>query len=1135
MHMLCDALQRSGYEAYISTDGVNPALMTPVLTDEVRARHSTQNVEPIVVYPEVVSGNPYAGNVVVRYLLNIPGFINGDGVFGDNDVLFAYTQGLRLPQMDDENVLFLPPIDLRVFRLPDTPAVRVPGKVCFYQGRKGTGPIDSALMSADAVQITSTYPSSWEELVSLFQSCEYFISTTTTALSAEAALCGCVGVVIPGPNAPVSFTSEETGNYGVAWGDAPEELARARRTLPLLRESLLQREVEFWPALDHFISVTQDAALEYITRRDKASVAYWLKQRVASATQERLIAQHLQERDVPVFGIVVLDPEGSTEKLVRTIHSLTRGHCKAVFKTLVLTTSEVAIANPNDHIFVLDESDHVGAINRAIATGTFDFFMIVQAGEEFTTGGLLSAVMDISSTSALRAVYADEVMRFEDGNLDFLLRPDINLDLLLSLPVGLARHWLFRHDVWCDMGGFSSFCPDAFELEFILRLIEVGGFQGLGHISEPLVIGDVLELKDNVQEREVIERYLCARGFDQPRVSYRASGHYDVDYGHAATPLVSIILLVAGQLERIQLCVESVLENTDYRNFEMLFVDHGNADPQSIEWLDGIDGLGVDHLRVLRFTHDVSVSHARNQAAQQAQGEFLLFLDPNCVVIRRDWLDQLLNHGMRGEVGAVGSKLIGADGLVQHAGLLLGGGAPVGNPFLGLAVDATGYMRRLQVDQNYTALSEKCLLVHRDLFVANAGFDEQMEPWQNIDLCIRLQQAGYLNVWAARAQLLIGDAGDPATTLEQEDKLYERWLPVLANDPASNLNFSATHAGVFSIVDPALSWRPLSTCKSLPVVLAQPAIPGSSAQHRIIRPFEVMRELGVIEGAVFPNLLSVVELERFSPDTILLQQQTSDSALQAMRRMKLFSGAFKVHDLEGCLTGGAFEPIYEHRLETLYRGLSYMDRLLAPNAAMAQLFEGVCADVRIIETRLDSRWSGLVSGREHACKPRVGWAGTANEVGELELIADVIKALANEVHWVVFGACPKQLRPFVHELHRAVSADAYPQKLASLNLDLALAPLEDTLFNRCKSDLRLLEYGACGYPVICSDIEGYRNKLPIKRVDNRYESWVEAIRTHTRELDAAAQLGDHLRTCIQRERVLDGIALAQLRDSWLER
>jgi glycosyltransferase involved in cell wall biosynthesis len=179
-------------------------------------------------------------------------------------------------------------------------------------------------------------------------------------------------------------------------------------------------------------------------------------------------------------------------------------------------------------------------------------------------------------------------------------------------------------------------------------------------------------------------------------------------------------------------------------------------------------------------------------------------------------------------------------------------------------------------------------------------------------------------------------------------------------------------------------------------------------------------------------------------------------------------------------------------------------------------------DIRVVPNMLaQDLWSGLHSRRETSSKPRVGWGGGTSHTGDLEVIAEVVRELACEVEWVFFGMCPDQLRPYIHEFHPAVGLKDYPAKLASLNLDLALAPLEFHIFNDCKSNLRLLEYGACGYPVICTDTEAYRGYLPCTRVySNSTQEWLEAIRMHLSDPVASYRMGDELREAVLRDFML---------------
>ncbi len=96
----------------------------------------------------------------------------------------------------------------------------------------------------------------------------------------------------------------------------------------------------------------------------------------------------------------------------------------------------------------------------------------------------------------------------------------------------------------------------------------------------------------------------------------------------------------------------------------------------------------------------------------------------------------------------------------------------------------------------------------------------------------------------------------------------------------------------------------------------------------------------------------------------------------------------------------------------------------------------------------------------------------------------------------------------------------YPAKLASLNLDLAVAPLEVHAFNEAKSNLRLLEYGILGWPVVCTDVYPYQD-APVKRVPNETSAWVDAIRERINDLDASAQEGDRLKAWVRQNYLLE--------------
>ncbi|MDE2121115.1 MAG: glycosyl transferase family 2, partial [Betaproteobacteria bacterium] len=141
--------------------------------------------------------------------------------------------------------------------------------------------------------------------------------------------------------------------------------------------------------------------------------------------------------------------------------------------------------------------------------------------------------------------------------------------------------------------------------------------------------------------------------------------------------------------------------------------------------------------------------------------------------------------------------------------------------------------------------------------------------------------------------------------------------------------------------------------------------------------------------------------------------------------------------------------------------------------------------------------------------------------GDLDLIKDVVRETASAVDWVFFGMCPEDLKGVVREFHPGIPLDQYAAKLASLDLDLAVAPLEHNAFNEAKSHLRLLEYGVLGYPVICTDIVPYQGDFPVTRVANRFRDWTRAILDAVAEPAALRAQGDALRAKVQSEWMLE--------------
>ena len=930
----------------------------------------------------------------------------------------------------------------------------------------------------------------------------------------------------------------ETVEVRMRQDDAPSADRRSQQALkdyPALYQQLYMRHSNMG---NESVVRGRQHMLESLGVKFESVLGKWLQERLPTKIENNFINDYLYQHDGgPLIGIIVLDLDGQSVPLMQTLKSLIGERCLyATLKIVVLTNSgEAPSTSAGDKLHFVRMSDEslASQINRLVSDSDFSWFMLARAGDEFTPSGLMVAGLELAANPECRAIYGDQLQRLPDGSLGGAFLPSFNLDLLLSFPLVMARHWLLRRDMFLGVGGFDAQFSEALEFDLLVRLIEAQGLLGLGHVDEPLLIIDAPVLRDNPDERRVIERHLAQRGY-KARVVPGLPARYRIDYGHSNTPLVSIIIAVDASLASLQRCLDSLLETTLYAHYEVLLGAHDGLDADTQAWLQGIAGLADARLMVVSASDIVKV---QSQAAMAAQGEYLLLLSGESVVVSEVWLDELLNHAQRPEVGVVGGKLLTGDGRIDQAGLLLGLRGPAGRAFAGEPMDSAGYLQRLQVDQNYSAVSDACLMVRADIFRQLGGLDITLSAYRDVDFCLRVKAAGYLTVWAAHA-LLMHEHLYKEPDVAEQDALYERHLAGIARDPAYNRNLALSGRGFDLEVDSGLTWRPLSW-RPLPVVLTHPADPFGCGNYRVIKPFSALKDAGMADGMMSIGLLQVPDLERLDPDVIVLQRQIGDERLDAMRRIKKFSRAFTIYELDDYLPNLPLKSVHRAQmpkdiLKSLRKGLGFVDRFTVSTAPLAEAFAGLHADIRVIENRLPvDWWSGLSSKRRRGRKPRVGWAGGVSHTGDLELIADVVKELAGEVEWVFMGMCPDRVRPYVHEVHAGVGIEQYPAALANLDLDLALAPVEQNLFNECKSNLRLLEYGACGFPVVCSDLVCYQGALPVTRVKNRFKDWVDAIRMHISDLDASARMGDELRKQVQEGWMLEGTNLEAWRASWL--
>jgi GT2 family glycosyltransferase len=276
-------------------------------------------------------------------------------------------------------------------------------------------------------------------------------------------------------------------------------------------------------------------------------------------------------------------------------------------------------------------------------------------------------------------------------------------------------------------------------------------------------------------------------------------------------PLVSVVIPTRNRADLLARAVDGLLTRTDYPALEVLLVDNGSDEPASLALFEQLKR--DDRVQVLHCPGPFNYSALNNRAVRESNGELILLLNNDIDVIDPGWLREMVSHALRPGVGAVGAKLLYPNGTIQHGGVTVGMGGVAGHQYLHKPRDHAGYFGQLAIARNVTAVTGACLLLRRQAFLEVGGLDEVSLPvaFNDIDLCLKLVQRGYRNVWTPHAELYHYESasrgsdlvGEKAVRFRREIAIMrQRWSEVLDHDPYLNPNL-ALHS-----TDVALAFPP---------------------------------------------------------------------------------------------------------------------------------------------------------------------------------------------------------------------------------------------------------------------------------------------------------------------------------------
>lgn len=359
----------------------------------------------------------------------------------------------------------------------------------------------------------------------------------------------------------------------------------------------------------------------------------------------------------------------------------------------------------------------------------------------------------------------------------------------------------------------------------------------------------------------------------------------------------------------------------------------------------------------------------------------------------------------------------------------------------------------------------------------------------------------------------------------------QRWGKNAIVDPYWNPNISLSNVIPQPETEFRAQWQYLPSKK--PRILAHP-LGNGQGDFRVVAPLTAVRKAGLATECVWrqhvvgmARFFTAAEIVRLEPTSFIVQNYIHDISLAVLDEWNTSScRPFLIYALDDLINDlDKTNPFRKHippnARSRLKYALARCDRLVVSTDFLAETYRHFIGDIRVVPNRLEKNiWCPLNSLKRTSNKPRIGWAGGSTHQGDLLLLKEIIEQTRGEADWIFFGMCPDEIRPLLAEYHDLVSFDEYPAYLAKLNLDIAVAPLTISPFNQGKSNLRLLEYGALGIPVVCTDIDPYRNS-PACRVENSANAWVAALRERIYDAEGREKEGIAMRDWVHRSYLLE--------------
>lgn len=458
-----------------------------------------------------------------------------------------------------------------------------------------------------------------------------------------------------------------------------------------------------------------------------------------------------------------------------------------------------------------------GNTNEALSLATGSYTALLDHDDFLSPNALFEFVKAINENGDADCIYSDEDKVDQEGKLHYFphFKSDYNPDLLHTNNY-ICHFFAVKTSIIKKVGGFRQNFDGAQDFDLVLRCIDES--KSVVHVPKILYSwrchkGSTSANTDSKSYafeagKRALQEYYDRHGIEAKVDNTFLPGYYKTTYLYTERPLVTIVIPNKDHTEDLDRCVRSLLATKEYTNFEILIIENNSEDQATFDYYEKLKKQD-ERIRVETWKmddarhsekHGFNYAAIQNFAAKKANGEYLLLLNNDTQVIDPDFLVSMVGYARRSDVGAVGAKLLYEDDTVQHAGVIVGVEGVAFHQFLEYPEHDPGYMGRASFSQDLSAVTGACLLIRKKVYEEVGGMDEHLAvSYNDVDLCLKLREAGYLVVYDAFAHLYhyesrsrgYEDSPQKQARLAREaEYMKNKWKHVMGTDPYYNRNLS---------------------------------------------------------------------------------------------------------------------------------------------------------------------------------------------------------------------------------------------------------------------------------------------------------------------------------------------------------